>query len=210
MTTVHCAPSMNVCVEFMHVIQSGALKLTGLQRGCDQRPTADFSITTTNLLYEYSRFMACNSSLCNNVLNTSVSTPPDNTTDSNVPNDMECYSCLTFQKDQCSPKNAEKIKCTGSKRRCYEGNVTVTTKFDGSSKAMYFKTCESTSICSTELSSTVDFVTIRQQGSCCSGKFCNGPDPSTITTSKPNSQVPCSSVSHFSLLFGILIAIMVL
>nr|XP_033770067.1 ly6/PLAUR domain-containing protein 3-like isoform X2 [Geotrypetes seraphini]XP_033770068.1 ly6/PLAUR domain-containing protein 3-like isoform X2 [Geotrypetes seraphini] len=217
-SVIWCALPMNICTEYVQTISANSFTVTRQKKGCGLGLDTDYSTVTSNdVIYHTIHIRACSTSLCNNELPSSTETrPAHTTTDPAVPNGMECYSCLSFSKDQCSSQNAEKMKCTGNMTRCYEGNVTVSVDDDDSSKPIHVKTCAMNNSCTTRYSLLTKHAMISQQGSCCSGRYCNGPvssivpTTSTITTSKPNSQVPCSSVSHLSLMLGILIVTIVL
>nr|XP_033770893.1 ly6/PLAUR domain-containing protein 3-like isoform X2 [Geotrypetes seraphini]XP_033770894.1 ly6/PLAUR domain-containing protein 3-like isoform X2 [Geotrypetes seraphini]XP_033770895.1 ly6/PLAUR domain-containing protein 3-like isoform X2 [Geotrypetes seraphini]XP_033770896.1 ly6/PLAUR domain-containing protein 3-like isoform X2 [Geotrypetes seraphini]XP_033770897.1 ly6/PLAUR domain-containing protein 3-like isoform X2 [Geotrypetes seraphini]XP_033770898.1 ly6/PLAUR domain-containing protein len=211
-TIIQCAPPMNVCTEYFQTVMTGSFMVTRWKKGCSVGLSVGLVINTFyDPVFHYSKIQACSTDLCNNNLtNSNVTKPPYITKD---PNGVECYSCASILKDQCTPVYAEKMKCTGSMKRCYEGNVTISVLDGDSPRAIYFKTCEEATICTSSTSLSGGFMKINQEGSCCSGSYCNGPP--LPTTSKPttidhNSQPPYSSVSHFSLLIGILIAIGVL
>ncbi|XP_030067371.1 ly6/PLAUR domain-containing protein 3 isoform X2 [Microcaecilia unicolor] len=208
-TIVQCVLPMNICIEYMQTVGTGSFMVTRRKKGCSLGLEVGIAGNTTNeAMYHISNIQGCSTNLCNNKLpNSTVTIPPHSTM---VPNGVECYSCASFSRDRCLP---EKIKCTGDMTRCYEGNVTIAVNDGNPPKAIYFKTCEDKSICTTDVSLSATDMTISQKGFCCSGSYCNGPAlPTTgiTTTSNPNSQVPCSSVSYFSLLIGILIVIGVL
>nr|XP_033770903.1 ly6/PLAUR domain-containing protein 3-like isoform X2 [Geotrypetes seraphini] len=211
-TIIQCTRPMNVCIEYFQTLITGSFMVTRWKKGCSLGVDTGFAGSNlAGTVFHFSQFQACSTDLCNNNLtNSNVTKPPQITED---PNGVECYSCASILKDQCTPVYAEKMKCTGSMKRCYEGNVTISA-FDGDSpRPIYFKTCNEATFCTTSSSSSGAFMKIHQKGSCCSGSYCNGPP--LPTTSKPttidhNSQPPYSSVSHFSLLIGFLIAIGVL
>ncbi|XP_030069337.1 ly6/PLAUR domain-containing protein 3-like isoform X2 [Microcaecilia unicolor] len=195
---VSCAQAMNVCMDYTHTIKTDALNMTIRKKGCSSGLTKTYDSEGSFVQHCYvTHINACNTSLCNNDLTNAIR-PRLCTIASDVPNGMECYACLSFSKDQCSPKYAEKIKCTGYNTNCYKENQTVSLGNDYSSRTIYIETCSQDGSCSRSYSSTNMHMKIKGKGSCCSGKFCN------------KAHVFFSSVSHFFLLLGMLIVTVLL
>ncbi|XP_030068952.1 ly6/PLAUR domain-containing protein 3 isoform X2 [Microcaecilia unicolor] len=215
---VLCVPPMNICTEYIQTISTDSFTVTRRKKGCSLGLDKDYSTVTSNdVIYHTIHIRACSTDYCNTQLPSStVTRPTHNTTDPAIPNGMECYSCLSFSEERCSSQKTEKIKCAGDMTRCYEGNVIVSVDDDNASKPIYIKTCALNDSCTASYSLLIKHAMIRQQGSCCSGRYCNGPLSSTVSTtttkitSKSNSQVPCSSLSRLSLMLGILIVTVVL
>ncbi|XP_029432840.1 ly6/PLAUR domain-containing protein 3-like [Rhinatrema bivittatum] len=190
-TAVQCAPPMKICTEYWQTLAVGATTVTIHKRGCNSGPPESMSGWFTHLVLESNyKMRACTTDLCNLEL-TNIIQPAlaGNTTESNstVPNGMECYSCLSFSKDDCVPENAEKVNCTGDMKHCYEGNITVTINNDNTSKLLYVKTCVHEFSCLTRFSTSDRFGMISEQSSCCSEILCNGSITNATTTSEPNS-----------------------
>nr|XP_033818621.1 ly6/PLAUR domain-containing protein 3-like [Geotrypetes seraphini] len=176
---VNCAPPMNVCTDFVYVANTADLNLTIWKKGCGFGPTLEWNDEVLNEhLNHQIEARSCNTSLCNkDVINLPPLSPTGNGTDFEDPNGMECYSCLSFSKDRCSPQNARTIKCTGYMSQCYEGNETVSIKSDYPPQTFYIKSCAKDGVCFINYSYQDDQpVTYEGYGSCCNEKFCNGRD----------------------------------
>ncbi|XP_030067938.1 ly6/PLAUR domain-containing protein 3 isoform X2 [Microcaecilia unicolor] len=176
---IQCGPAMNICIDYLYVASTANLTLTLWKKGCSSGPTMKWNdeILDEHLQHKVEA-RACSTSLCNNdVMNFPSLTPTGSATDFDNQNGMECYSCLSFSKDQCSPQNAGTIKCTGHMTQCYEGNETVSINNGYPPQTFYIKSCAKESVCFVGYSYPPDEpMTYEGHGSCCNGKLCNGPD----------------------------------
>ncbi|XP_078521689.1 ly6/PLAUR domain-containing protein 3-like [Lissotriton helveticus] len=203
-----CTPPQNVCLEAIGVRIIDKQKVSAAIKGCDigvhqNQDNADIS---SEYSYSKRKVHACSEDLCNTLVteafvNKTLSVQHENRTQDL--SNLECYSCVSTSKDQCSPHNAPVVRCLDESPSCFEGNGSIILGKENRVILPYFmKKCAVWS-CTTWYMGVSDYENVSESSSCCSKNLCNGLVP-TITPKK-NGGLRTTYVS--SLIVAALVAI---
>ncbi|XP_078507421.1 ly6/PLAUR domain-containing protein 3-like isoform X2 [Lissotriton helveticus] len=175
-----CTPPRNVCLEAITIVTIDQQNVSAAIKGCDIGVLHSqlYQKGLFNTSHRRLKAHACSEDLCNTLVTEDfMYQPPFILNDSSVPNDRECYSCISTSRDQCSTKNAAVVRCQGHSPVCYQGIGTIVLGHQNNISLPYFiKECAQSFSC--EYSGTAsEYENHTRRGSCCNRNLCNDLEP---------------------------------
>ncbi|XP_073511907.1 ly6/PLAUR domain-containing protein 5-like [Phyllobates terribilis] len=125
LSTIACAADDDACTAVSFSAKLGNLTENLIVKGCDKGfpMTSIISSNPFGVQILASRIL-CDLPKCNEDILDLSSKFPD--VEVNETSDLECYSCLSTNKSQCSAESAEKVRCPLDLNTCYEAAGTIT------------------------------------------------------------------------------------
>lgn len=182
-----CTPPQNVCLAAIAIITIDKQNVSAAIKGCDigVLNSNGYQEGLLNTSHRRVEAHACSEDLCNTLVTEDflaqppyiLPKPPLTLPDDPVSRDLECYSCISTSRKQCSTQNAVVLRCQDHSPFCYQGIGTIVLGHQHNITLPYFIRECARPFCSGRDSTASEYENHTRTGSCCRKNLCNDLEP---------------------------------